>query len=388
MLRRPGGRPPHRPAGPQPLPLGGRRGAVGRGADQPARAPRPSRRGAGALEHRARRHARAAPRRQGHRAGRMGPRGGGARGAARRRRRRPRPQHAAALRPARPRGGAPGRRRVVLHLHNYRLFCAIGIAYRDGAPCYRCTHRNTLPGVRLRCRGSLPEAVAYAAGLAVHQPLVWDSVDRFVVPGASAAARLEALGLPSGRTHVVPNFVEDSALAPSSRPAPDATRCSPAGWWRRRAPTPLSRPPSPPRAAADRGGRAGGAAHSRARRRGATRNVGLLGHLDRESLAREYAGAAVTLLPSRWGEPCPHAALESRAMGVPVLGSRIDDLTDIIGEETSVDPFDVPNWAARSASCGRPGQAHGARRRGHRDTRERFSESAVHDRVVRSAFIE
>ncbi|MBV9607657.1 MAG: glycosyltransferase, partial [Solirubrobacterales bacterium] len=28
--------------------------------------------------------------------------------------------------------------RTVLHLHNYRLFCAIGIAYRDGAPCFRC----------------------------------------------------------------------------------------------------------------------------------------------------------------------------------------------------------------------------------------------------------
>src|SRR5215208_7720892 len=71
---------------------------------------------------------------------------------------------------------------VVLHLHNLRLFCAIGVAARDGAPCFRCHHRNTLPGLMLNCRGSLPEATVYAAALARHQPAVFRNVDRFVVP--------------------------------------------------------------------------------------------------------------------------------------------------------------------------------------------------------------
>ena len=61
------------------------------------------------------------------------------------------------------RRGAAGAR-VVMHLHNYRLVCAIAIDYRDGEVCTRCRGRNTLPGVRLRCRGNLPEAVAYGAG--------------------------------------------------------------------------------------------------------------------------------------------------------------------------------------------------------------------------------
>ena len=47
---------------------------------------------------------------------------------------------------------------VVMHLHNLRLFCAIGVAARDGGPCFRCHHRNTFPGLLLNCRGSLPEA--------------------------------------------------------------------------------------------------------------------------------------------------------------------------------------------------------------------------------------
>ncbi|MGA8363161.1 MAG: hypothetical protein WB709_01425, partial [Solirubrobacteraceae bacterium] len=48
--------------------------------------------------------------------------------------------------------------RVVLHLHQYRLVCAIGVCYTRGAECTRCHGRDTLPGVRLRCRGSLSEA--------------------------------------------------------------------------------------------------------------------------------------------------------------------------------------------------------------------------------------
>ncbi len=43
--------------------------------------------------------------------------------------------------------------RVVLHLHQYRLVCAIGVCFTRGAECTRCHGRNTLPGVRLNCRG-------------------------------------------------------------------------------------------------------------------------------------------------------------------------------------------------------------------------------------------
>ena len=53
--------------------------------------------------------------------------------------------------------------RVVLHLHQYRLVCAIGVCFTRGAECTRCHGRNTLPGVRLNCRGSVPEALAYGA---------------------------------------------------------------------------------------------------------------------------------------------------------------------------------------------------------------------------------
>jgi glycosyltransferase involved in cell wall biosynthesis len=276
--------------------------------------------------------------------------------------------------------------RVVLHLHNYRLFCAIGISYRDGEPCYRCNGRNTLPGIRLRCRGSLPEAVAYGLGLAVHQPTVWRHADRFVVPGASAAARLEALGLPSGRTHVVPNFVEDDSFATESGAG--------AGRYALFAGRLVEEKGADTAIAAAVGAGiplriAGvGPAESQIRALADAAPPGmvqLLGRLERDALAREYAGAAVTLLPSRWGEPCPHSALESRARGVPVLGSRIGGLTDVIGEETSVDPFDRRSWiAALRELWADPARRAALGNAAIADTRERFSEASVHERILRA----
>src|SRR5690349_22095871 len=59
--------------------------------------------------------------------------------------------------------------RVVLHLHQYRLVCAVGVCFTEGEDCTRCHGRNTLPGVRHNCRGNRREALAYAASLSLWQ---------------------------------------------------------------------------------------------------------------------------------------------------------------------------------------------------------------------------
>jgi glycosyltransferase involved in cell wall biosynthesis len=121
---------------------------------------------------------------------------------------------ARALEAARDEGAA-----VVLHLHNLRLFCAIGVAARDGGPCFRCHHRNTLPGLMLNCRGSLPEATVYAAALARHQPAVFRNVDRFVVPSEYARGQSALLGVPADRIDVLPHYLPAQAFAERSRAA-------------------------------------------------------------------------------------------------------------------------------------------------------------------------
>ena len=84
--------------------------------------------------------------------------------------------------------------RVVLHLHNYRLVCAVGTCFNSrGHDCVRCHGRDTRPGVRLRCRGSTSEALVYAAALAAWQRRLVGFVDAIVVPSAFAHERLRVL---------------------------------------------------------------------------------------------------------------------------------------------------------------------------------------------------
>jgi glycosyltransferase involved in cell wall biosynthesis len=55
-----------------------------------------------------------------------------------------------------------------------------------------------------------------------------------------------------------------------------------------------------------------------------------LGALDREALNREYARAAVVLMPSRF-EGLGMVALEAQAAGTPVVGFDVDGLRDAVG---------------------------------------------------------
>src|SRR5438128_1996654 len=91
----------------------------------------------------------------------------------------------------------------LLVLHNrYRT---TGGEERAVEPCFtrgedgtRCHGRNTLPGVRLACRGDRVEAAVYGSSLALWQRRLVESVDTFVMPGRAGIDRLRALGAPIG----------------------------------------------------------------------------------------------------------------------------------------------------------------------------------------------
>jgi glycosyltransferase involved in cell wall biosynthesis len=104
--------------------------------------------------------------------------------------------------------------RVVLHLHNYRLVCAVGTCFNGrGEDCTLCRGRDTRPGVRLNCRGTGPEAAAYGAALALWQRRLVEQADAVVVPSAAAAIRLRTLRAPldAVAVHVVPHVVRTFA---------------------------------------------------------------------------------------------------------------------------------------------------------------------------------
>jgi glycosyltransferase involved in cell wall biosynthesis len=248
-----------------------------------------------------------------------------------------------ALAAARERGAG-----VVMHLHNYRLFCAIGIGYRDGTHCELCRGRKTWPGLRHNCRGNLPEALVYAIGLSTHQRRTFELVDRFVVPSNGALAHLTHLGLSAEQCDVIPHFLPLSAFAERSR-AGEGSYALIAGRL-----TAEKGFDTAIQAAASAGVplRIAGTGTDEQRLREVADRVAsgaqitFLGRVSSEEVGRLLAGAAFALLPSRWHELHPYAAAEATAAGVPVLASRIGGLPEILGEESVLPPHDLDPWIA------------------------------------------
>ena len=237
--------------------------------------------------------------------------------------------------------------RVVMHLHNFRLFCSIGVSFRFGNPCFRCHHRWTAPGLALNCRGSLPEAAAYTYALSAHQAEVFDAVDAFVTPSRYAAAQLEKLGLPPGRTEVIPHYLPAPAFAPGSR----AERGQFALAFGRLAAekgfdTAID-------AAAIAGvplkiAGEGPLEHELARRVERDRApVEMCGKVPPDKLRDLLRAAAMVVVPTTGNETFGFAALEAMAAGVPVIVARAGALPEIAGEDATVPRGDALALAAR-----------------------------------------
>lgn len=232
--------------------------------------------------------------------------------------------------------------RTVLHLHNFRLFCAIAVAYRDGARCFRCRGVDTRPGLRLRCRGSLAEAAAYAAGLSLAQRRLFSLVDRFVAVSAATQARLHELGLPPGTSTVLHNFVPSRDRAAASRAGEGeyalvTGRLVPEKGFdtailaARQAEVPLVI--------------AGDGPDQGRLRELADGGVRFMGRLAAGELAAVRARAAVVLAPSRWEEPCPFSVLDALAAGVPVLASSRGGLPELVDPGSILPADDATAWA-------------------------------------------
>ena len=252
--------------------------------------------------------------------------------------------------------------KTVLHLHNYRLVCAVATCVDPaGQDCVRCHGRNTTPGVRLGCRGSAVEGVAYAAALAAWQRKTLELADVVIVPSAAAKERLEALGLLIHDARIVPHVVRaaDAARVPKAyaadgpaivvaRLAPEKgievaiAACHEAGVGL------IIAGDGPEAARLRRAARDAGlavleGAEGPAPRQGQVR---FTGRVAGEDLARLRAASSVELIPSRAHETFGLAAIEALAAGLPVVASAVGALARLPAPVRLVPPGAASELAA------------------------------------------
>jgi glycosyltransferase involved in cell wall biosynthesis len=220
----------------------------------------------------------------------------------------------------------------------------VAVCFTRGEDCTRCHGRNTLPGVRLNCRGSLPESAVYAAGIALWQRRLAACADAFVVPSAFALGRLRELGAPLGdRAHVIPSVqreLADASPAAAGRYALAAGRLTPEKGFAD-AVSACVRAGLPLVVAGD------GPQRDELRALAAGGDVRFTGRVAPAELATLRRGAAVAIVPSRYQEILPLAALEAMAAGLPVAASRAGGLAELVPEEGLYPPGDVDALAER-----------------------------------------
>lgn len=234
-------------------------------------------------------------------------------------------------------------------LHNFRIVCAGGTLFREGATCEKCLKGNVLPAILHRCyRGSLPGSATVAGMIGIHRRLgTWQhKVDRFIGLTDFARAKLVEGGLPAEKIVIKPNWVQDPLeqglrIDGPRRGGLYVGRLSPekgvkvlVDAWKAIPDVPLTIIGDGPERAALEAMAPG--------------NVRFAGKQAREQVNEAMATAQALILPSLCLEGFPLVLVEGMAMGVPVIASDSGALPSIIDRGQTgvlVEPGNGAAWA-------------------------------------------
>jgi glycosyltransferase involved in cell wall biosynthesis len=237
------------------------------------------------------------------------------------------------------RAGVP----VVLTLHDYKLVCPTYQLLDNGEVCTACVGRKFWNAPLKRCRsGSLLASSTMALDLSVHTLLrSYRHVDAFVCPSQFLARHMEQGRVYPDRLYVIRHFVDLAGVRTKERPGGNAViagRLSPEKGIdvaiRAMAHT------------ADR-------AHLDIAGDGPVRReleelamaeapgkVTFHGRLPKDRLFDLLRASSAAVVPSTWFENQPMAVLEAMACGLPVIGSNLGGIPELIDD--GVDGVLVP----------------------------------------------
>ena len=221
---------------------------------------------------------------------------------------------------------------VVNTVHNYRLLCVKATLFRDGKVCEDCIGSTLrLPGVMHKCyRDSRSGSAVATAGMLAHWSRgTWhEAVDRYIALSVFAREKLIEGGLPERKILVKPNFVYPDPGAKGGhggyylfvgRLTEEKGIRTLLECWKRGPDLPLLRVAG------------GGPLEEEARRTAATlENVQLLGNRSSADVMAMMGEAKALLCPSVWYEGMPRVAIESMAVGTPIVASRLGTYPEMI----------------------------------------------------------
>lgn len=270
---------------------------------------------------------------------------------------------------------------TVQTLHNYRLTCPAATLFRDGRYCEECVGRVIpWPGVVHGCyRGSRTRTVPVAALIAVHRARgTWRrDVDRIIALSYFQRGVLLRAGLDPARVVMKPNFVKDpgeggahaGTFLFAGRLAPEKGVAVVLDAWATGILVPC-------RVVGD------GPLEHDVRRASAASLIEPVGRLPNYAVLAEMRDARALILPSIWPEGgFPLVAIEAFANGLPIIASRIGNLSEAIRDRQTGLLFEAGDARSLVAAVRTAIEAPDALRAMGRAAREEYRDRYAPDRA-------
>jgi glycosyltransferase involved in cell wall biosynthesis len=243
---------------------------------------------------------------------------------------------------------------VVTTIHNYRLACASGIFFRDGAVCHECAHHLPAAAVRHGCyRDSRVASVPAALAVSMHRPAWKSLVSAYIFISAAQRDLLAGVGFPPGRVFVRHNLIPRREV-PEAASAPTViyagrlaevkgVRLLMTAWDQYRD------------GAGDDGLRlvvaGAGPLQAEVAAWAASRpSVELAGEVTSRHCAELIAAARAILVPSTWEETFGLVVVEGMAVGTPAIAAGHGSLAELISPGTDGVLFRPGDPAALAAA--------------------------------------
>ena len=279
------------------------------------------------------------------------------------------------LRPLRERG-IP----AVMTLHDYKLACPTYLFQDKGTVCEACVGGGFKQAVKRRCRnGSLVQSGLMAAELSVHTRLgSYDPLTLLLCPSRFMLGKMNEAGIYPDRLRLLHNFIDVSGTVPATGergPVVYVGRLS-----SEKGVDLLVRAAALLEAGVEvvvvGDGTQRPVLESLAEQVAPGR-VRFTGRLDKAAVMATVASASVLVAPSRCYENQPLAVLEAYAAGVPVVGTALGGIRELVLEGTTgalarpEDPADLARAVQRV--LGTPDRGRGLGEAGRRLVRSEYS---------------